>query len=156
MADAAVETLRAALPSDCLCISAVIGESHNLTGPWPPLSHGASIRVKEMSQPATHPEFQRSFEAFVEPTDMATTCTASSGSGSMSAGGAAAGVAPSAAVDSIPARYDLRTVHGAVASAKGRMTVSAYARVNDRLCVVSAAHELGPDPLLAFSTRTPL
>ena len=86
VADAAVETLRAALPSDCLCISAVIGESHYLTGPWPPLSHGASIRVKEMSQPATHPEFQRSFEAFVEPTDMATTCTASSGSGSMSAG----------------------------------------------------------------------
>ena len=144
LADAAVRTLRAALPSDCLCISAVVGESHNLTGPLPPLTFGASVRVKDMPQPATHCGFPLVFEAFVDST-------------AAGPGGAASGALPSAAVAIIPARYDKSTVHGAVASAKGRMTASAYLRVNGRLGVASAGLELGLDPVACLMTMdTPL
>jgi hypothetical protein len=144
VADASVRTLSAALPSNCLCISAVVGESHNLTGPLPSLTYGASVRVKDMPQPATHSKFPRLFDAFVDPTPTGP-------------GGAASGALPSAAVASIPARYDKSTVHGAVASAKGRMTASAYLRVNGRLGVASAGHELGPAPVACLMTMdTPL
>lgn len=152
VADAAVRTLRAALPSDCLCISAVVGESHNLTGPLPPLSFGAPVRVKDMPQPPTHRDFPCVFEAFVDPTAAEPVDPTAAGPGD-----AASRTPPSTAVASIPARYDKSTAHGAVASAKGRMTVSAYLRVNGRLGVASAGHELGPDPVACLmSPDTPL
>jgi hypothetical protein len=103
VADAAVHTLTAALPSDCLCISVVAGESHNLTGPFLPLKYGAAVRVKEMLQPATHPDFPRIFEAFIESSSGGTASAPPGGSVAVSPpeGGAASGVALSVTVSSI-------------------------------------------------------
>ena len=170
LADAVCTVIRDAFSPECVCISAVVRTVHNLTGSFPPLMEAASIRVRDMTQPATHPGFSSSFTAIVPAVDAglpasagaAGTAAPASTGGAAAAARSAGGVVgaplqlPPGAVE-IPTLY--KPGHAAASGIKGRMTVSAYAVVDGTVAVVSTGHELGdsPAPVMCLQTRdTPL
>ena len=168
-ADAVVQTIRAALPKECLCISAVVRTTHNLTGPMPPLSAGASVRLRRLSQPATHPDFSPKFSAVISAADagVIAASTGPDGAGSslspplaMATSGAGVSAVtyvlplPPGAVE-IPVAY--KEGSASRENVAGRMTAGAYMRINGLVGIVSAGHGLSGDLTACLQTPdTPL